>query len=142
MSLIAQDPQFSQRVRDSFALQAVMATIGAKMINVEVGQVQIHLPFRADLSQQHGYLHAGIITTIVDSACGYAAYSLMPAESNVLTVEFKVNFLAPAKGEYFIATGQVLKAGRTLTVSEGRVLAYENGESKLIAAMQATLMAL
>jgi uncharacterized protein (TIGR00369 family) len=142
MNFVAPDLNFVQRVRESFGQQQVMSSIGAEITMVEAGQVQIRLPFRADLTQQHGYMHAGIMTTIVDSACGYAAYSLMPAESNVLTVEFKVNFLVPAKGDYFMAIGQVLKAGRTLTVCEGKVFAHSADAVKLIVAMQATLMCL
>lgn len=142
MNFQPQDPNFAQRVRDSFVLQKVMDTIGAEMSHVAAGIVEIRLPYAARLSQQHGYIHAGIVTTIADSACGYAAYTLMPADSNVLTVEFKVNFLAPAQGDYFIARGQVLKAGRTLTVCEGRVMAFQGKEEKLILAMQATMMQL
>jgi uncharacterized protein (TIGR00369 family) len=93
------------------------------------------------LTQQHGYIHAGIITSIVDSACGFAAYTLMPASSGVLTVEYKVNLLSPARGETFTAIGRVIKPGRTLTICNGEVLALEKGEQKLIAAMQATMMA-
>lgn len=117
-----------------------MRTIGAEMILVEAGKVQIKLAYRKSLTQQHGYLHAGIVTTIVDSACGYAAYSLMPAESNVLTIEFKSNFLAPAIGDYFIATGQVIRSGRTITVCQGDVVAYTGDTEKQVSLMQATIM--
>ncbi len=135
------DPDFESRVRQGFKLQQLMATIGAEMTKVAPGEVHIQLPFSSALTQQHGYIHAGIITSIVDSACGFAAYTLMPASSGVLTVEYKVNLLSPAKGEMFIGIGRVIKPGRTLTVCNGEVLALEKGEQKLIAAMQATMMA-
>jgi uncharacterized protein (TIGR00369 family) len=118
-----------------------MSTINARMTKVAPGEVHIELPFDPALTQQHGYIHAGIITSIVDSACGFAAYSLMAATSGVLTVEYKVNFLSPAKGERFIAIGRVIKPGRTLTICNGEVLAVEGGEQKLVALMQATMMA-
>lgn len=136
------DPNYKIRVQESFKLQTVMATLSAELILVEAGKVQIQLPFNDTLTQQNGFLHAGIVTTIVDSACGYAAYTLMPADSQVLTVEFKTNFLAPASGDYFIATGQVIRSGRTLTVCQGDVVAYTGDTEKQIALMQATLIAL
>ena len=135
------DPAFEARVRASFTRQAVTTTLQATMTRVEPGEVEIELPFRQDLTQQHGYLHAGIITTIVDSACGYAAYSLMAAQAEVLTVEYKVNFLAPAQGERFIARGRVTRAGRTLTVCAGEVVALQEGREALIATMLTTMMA-
>jgi uncharacterized protein (TIGR00369 family) len=136
------DPNYEQRVHASFGLQAVMKTIGAVMTHVAPGEVTIELPFRADLTQQHGYLHAGIVTTIVDSACGYAAYTLMPSDTNVLTVEYKVNFLAPALGTRVIARGHVVKPGRTLTVCEGNVFTVNEGQEKHIVTMLATMMTL
>ena|SRR6185436_5045325 len=136
------DPAFESRVHSSFLLQQVMKTLDAKMTLVEPGQVRIELPFNSSFTQQHGYVHAGIITAIVDSACGYASYTLMPANSGVLTVEYKANFLSPARGERFIAIGKVIKPGRTLTVCSGEVFAVEKGEEKLIATMQATMMAI
>lgn len=117
-----------------------MTTIGAKMIKVAPGEVHIEIGYDSAWTQQHGFIHAGIITSIVDSACGYAAYTLMPADSNVLTVEYKVNFLNPAKGERFIAAGRVIKPGHTLTVCSGEVVSSAGGEEKLIATMQATMM--
>jgi uncharacterized protein (TIGR00369 family) len=135
------DPAFEQRVRASFARQRVMATIGAEMTSVSPGEVVIELPFRDDLTQQHGYLHAAIVTAIVDSACGYAAYTLMPASVDVLTVEYKVNFLAPAAGRRFIAYGRVTKPGRTLTVTAGDAVAETEAGSKPVATMLATMMA-
>src|SRR5438876_12371867 len=109
-------PSFAENVARSFRQQPIMDLIGARLLLVEPGVVEITLPFRADMTQQHGYLHAGVVTTIADSACGYAAYSLMPAGSEVLSVEFKVNLLRPAQGETFLTRAQVIKAGRTLTV--------------------------
>ena len=135
------DPGFESRVRHGFSLQQLMATIGARMTRVAPGEVHIELPFNTSWTQQHGYIHAGVITSIVDSACGFAAYTLMPATSGVLTAEYKVNFLSPAKGEMFIGIGRVVKPGRTLTVCNGEVMALEGGEQKLIAVMQATMMA-
>jgi uncharacterized protein (TIGR00369 family) len=134
------DPDFERRVRASFAEQRVMTTLGARLAHVAPGEVDVVLPYRPDLTQQHGFLHAGITTTIVDSACGYAALSLMPADAAVLTVEFKVNLLAPAQGERFLARGRVLKPGRTVTVATGEVLALTGNEERLVATMTATIM--
>lgn len=134
-------PHFAQRVRASFQQQTVMATIGATVRSVAPGAVEIELPFRADLCQQDGFLHAGIVTTVVDSACGYAAYTLMPAHARVLSVEFKINFLAPAVGDSFIARGKVARAGRTVTVCTGEVIALSQDAQRVIALMQATMMA-
>jgi uncharacterized protein (TIGR00369 family) len=136
------DSEIEKRVRLSFARQTMMKTIGARMTKVSPGEVVIELTFREDLTQQHGFVHAGVITAIVDSACGYAALSLMPPDSGVLTVEYKANFLSPAKGSTFIATGRVLKPGRTLTVCAGDVVAVEDGKEKLVANMLATMMRL
>jgi uncharacterized protein (TIGR00369 family) len=135
------DQDFENRVRSSFNNQQVMKTIGARMIKVVPGEVHLELPYSPVLTQQHGYVHAGIVGTIVDSACGYAAYTLMPILSEVLTVEYKINFLSPAKGEKFIAVGRVMKPGRTLTVCSGDVFSYHKSEEKLVATMQATMMA-
>ncbi len=135
-----QDPNFEARVRESFARQQVMQAIGASLTKVSPGEIEIELPFRDDLTQQHGFLHAGIVTTIVDSACGYAALTLMPAGSAVLTIEYKVNFLSPAMGKRMIARGRVTKPGRTITVCTGDVLATSNGKEKLVATMLATMM--
>ncbi len=136
----AVDPDFESRIRASFGRQIVMQTIGARLDRIRPGEVRIELPFSAALTQQHGYLHAGIVGIIVDSACGYAAYTLMPADSEVLTVEYKINFISPASGQAFVAIGKVIKPGRTLTVCAGEVHAYAGGEPKLIAAMQATMI--
>jgi uncharacterized protein (TIGR00369 family) len=134
------DPDFEARVRASFARQVFMATCGARMVRVEPGEVELEVSFRDDLTQQHGYLHAGVVTAVADSACGYAALSLMPKGRAVLAVEFKANLLAPAKGERFRATGRVVRAGRTLTVCTAEVVAV--GEETLVAVMQATMIAL
>ena len=136
------DPGFESRVRSSFNLQQLMKTIRAKLVNVSPGEVHIEIPYQEALTQQNGFIHAGIITSIVDSACGYAAYSLMAAASGVLTVEFKINLLSPAIGERFVAIGRVKKPGRTLTVCEGDVFAHKEGEEKLVATMLATMMRL
>lgn len=135
------DPSFEARVRASFARQRAMHTIGARLVRVEPGEVELELPFREDLTQQHGFLHAGIVTTLVDSACGYAALSLMDNESAVLSVEYKVNLLAPAIGERMRAVGRVIKSGRTLLVCMGDVIAVAADEETHVAAMQATMMA-
>ena len=130
-----------QEIKASFAKQTIMALIGAELTRVEPGVVEITLPYRADLAQQHGYLHAGIVTTIADSACGYAAYSLMPPASEVLSVEFKVNLLRPAQGERFVATAEVVKSGKTLTVVRADVFGVDHeGQRQLIATMLGTMI--
>jgi uncharacterized protein (TIGR00369 family) len=134
------DPTFEARVRASFARQQLLVTLGATLERVAPGEVDIALPFRPALSQQHGFLHAGAITSIVDTACGYAALTLMPSGAAVLTVEFKVNLLAPGRGEAFVARARVLKPGRTLTFCTGEVLARGRGEERLVATMAATMM--
>ena len=136
------DENFEVRIRDSFSRQALMTLIGARLSRVEPGRVEIELPFRADLTQQHGYLHAGVTSAIADSAGGYAGYSLFPAGSSVLTVEFKINLLAPAAGERFLAVGEVLRPGRTLTVCSLEVFALRGGERAAIAVGQQTLICL
>jgi len=137
------NPAFADELRRSFAEQSVMTLIGARLGKVEPGHIEIELPYRADLTQQHGYLHAGIVTTIADSACGYAAYTLMPPHSQVLSVEFKVNLLRPAEGDLFRAQADVIKAGRTLTVVRADVLGISSeGESTLVATMLATIICL
>jgi uncharacterized protein (TIGR00369 family) len=137
----ALDPQFEQRVRESFARQAAMATIGASLHTVAPGRVVIELPFAPHITQQHGFIHGGIMSAALDSACGYAASSLMPADAGVLTIEFKVNLIAPAQGRLFRMVGEVLKPGRTITVTEARAWAVgEDGREKLVASMNATMM--
>lgn len=136
------NPSFAQEIKESFAKQTVMALIGAELTRVEPGIIEITLPYRADLAQQHGYLHAGIVTTIADSACGYAAYSLMPQGSEVLSVEFKVNLLRPAKGETFSALAEVVKSGKTLTVVRADVFGIDEDRRDLIATMLGTMICL
>jgi len=142
MTLEPRNPSFEREVRQSFAQQSIMKLIGAGLTLIEPGVVEITLPFRPDLTQQHGYLHAGIVTTIADSACGYAAFTLMPEGSGVLSVEFKVNLLRPAKGENFLARAEVIKAGRTLTVVRADVFALTEDKRTLVATMQGTMMCL
>ncbi len=137
----AADPDFEARVRGSFARQRVMETIGARLARVEAGAVDIVLPYRGDLTQQHGFLHAGVVTIILDSACGYAAFSLMPPGFAVLTVEYKVNLLRPARGERFTARARVKKPGKTLTICTGDVFAEVDGRETAVATMLATIMA-
>lgn len=133
-------PEIAERVRASFAQQAAMRTIGASITRLVAGEVELAMAFRAELTQQHGFLHAGIVTTLADSACGYAALSVMPAGSDVLSVEFKVNLLRPAAGQRFRAVGSVLKPGRTLIVTRGDVWAEQDGAESLIATMLATMI--
>ena len=135
-----QDADFGTRVRESFARQRLMETIGARISRVAAGEVEIALPFREDLTQQHGYLHAGIVTSIVDTACGYAALTLMPEGAEVLSVEYKINLLSPAVGESLIARARVLRPGRNLTVCAGDVFALNREQEKLVATMLATMM--
>jgi len=134
------NPNFANEVAASFAQQSIMHLIGASLTLIEPGVVEITLPYRQDLTQQNGYLHAGIVTTIADSACGYAAFTLMPEGSGVLSVEFKVNLLRPAKGENFLARAEVIKAGKTLTVVRSDVFALTEDKRTLIATMQGTMM--
>ena len=141
MPHVALNPSFADEIHQSFARQPVMNLIGAKLARIGPGLVEIDLPYRPDLSQQHGYLHAGIVSTIADTACGYAAFSLMPAGSEVLSVEFKVNLLRPAHGEHFVARAEVVKAGKTLTVVRADVFARSSNREELIATMQGTMIA-
>jgi len=137
------NPSFAADVARSFAQQPIMNLLGARLSLVEAGVVEIALPYRADLTQQHGYLHAGVVATIADSACGYAAYTLMPAGSEVLSVEFKVNLLRPAQGETFVARAEVIKAGKTLTVVRADVFAIAGtADRELAATMQGTMICL
>jgi uncharacterized protein (TIGR00369 family) len=147
MTFTARDPDFEQRVRASFARQAAMQTLGATMERVAPGEVHLALPFRGDLTQQHGFLHAGIATAVIDSACGYAALSLMEPGAAVLSVEFKVQLLAPARGDSFRAVGRVIRAGRTLSVVSGELRAFthsengaQSGEGELVTMLTGTMM--
>ena len=135
------DPDYEERVRKSFARQTVMATIGAELTSVTPGIVEIEMPFSKALTQQHGYLHAGIMSTALDSACGYAAFSMLEPDAAVLSIEFKINLLAPGKGERFLFRGSVTKPGRTIIVADGQAYAFSTeGEAKLVATMTATIM--
>jgi uncharacterized protein (TIGR00369 family) len=133
---------FAERVRESFERQGAMALIGARLLELRPGFCSLALTPRPETSQQHGYVHAGILATLVDSAGGYAGYTLFPADSSVLTVEFKLNLLAPAHGERIVAEGFVVKSGRTLTITRGEVHAERAGARTLVAIMQQTLMAM
>lgn len=135
------DGDFEARVRTSFARQQAMATIGAELTLVTPGIIEIEMPYSPAFTQQHGFLHAGVISMGLDSACGYAAYSLMPADAGVLTIEFKLNLLAPGRGERFLFRGSVTKPGRTIIVADGQAYAYDGeGEARLVATMTGTLM--
>jgi uncharacterized protein (TIGR00369 family) len=136
------DPTYEQRTRDSFARQNAMQTLGATLEMVAPGRVAIAMAHRDSLTQQHGFIHAGMLAAALDSACGYAAFSLMPADAAVLTIEFKINLLAPARGPRFRFEGVVVKPGRTISVVDGRALQFEADGSaeKLIATMSATVM--
>lgn len=140
MPLPPADADFAARVRASFERQAVMRTLGAALAEVQAGRVAIAMAHRPELCQQHGFLHAGIVSTALDSACGYAAFSLMPADAAVLTIEFKVNLLAPARGPHFRFEGEVVKAGRTISVVEGKAWQLDGAKQSLVATMTATVM--
>ena len=135
-----QDPW--QRIRDSFARQPAMQTLGAEIGVVAEGLAEIVLPFDIKLTQQHGFLHGGIVGAVLDSACGYAALTMIPEDAGILTIEYKLNLLAPAKGDHFRFEGRVTKPGRTITVSDGAAYAIDAGEEKRIATMTATMMAI
>ncbi len=142
MAFEAQDPRFEARVRESFARQAFMATLGARLARVAPGEVDIELPVAEALTQQHGSVHAGAVTSVLDSAAGYAALSLMPADAGVVSVEFKVNLLEPARGECIVAQGRVLRAGRTLFTCTADAWAVERGSRTRVAMLQGTMMCL
>jgi uncharacterized protein (TIGR00369 family) len=142
MSFQATDPGFEARVRASFGRQAAMTLIGAVLTRVEPGIATVELPYRAELGQQHGFFHGGMVAMIGDNAAGYAAYSLFPADSSVLTVEFKLNLIAPADGERLVATGRVKKPGRTLTICEFEVVAHKGGSATVCAVGLETLICL
>jgi uncharacterized protein (TIGR00369 family) len=136
------DPEVTGRIEASFGRQAFMTTLGARLMRIAPGEVEIELPVSAHLCQQHGFVHAGAVSSIADSACGYAALTTMPAGVGILTAEFKINLLAPAAGERLIAKGKVVKAGRTLTLAMAEVFAVTGSTSKLCALMTATCMAI
>jgi uncharacterized protein (TIGR00369 family) len=129
-----------RRVRESFARQRFMALIGAELSAVEEGRVEIELPASPQLTQQHGFLHAGVVAAATDSACGYAALSQMPEDAAVLTVEYKINLLAPAEGEHLVARGRVVRSGRTIYVCAGNAFMAVAGEERHVATMTATVM--
>jgi uncharacterized protein (TIGR00369 family) len=139
-SHLPKDSAATESVMSEFKKQEVMRTIGAKLTRATPGRVEIELPFKHTLTQQHGYVHAGMVTTIADSACGYAAWSVSPPESEVLTVEYKVNFLSPAKGTKLVARGRVIRKGKKLTVCAADVFTLARGTEKLVATMLATIM--
>ena len=134
------DPQFRERVRASFLKQTIMATLGAGLERVDPGEVEIAFAWRADLVQQNGFVHAGVLATVMDSACGYAAFTLMPADAGVLSIEFQTHLLAPAAGERFLARAKVVRAGRTITVVRADAFARSGDAEKLIATMTGTMM--
>jgi uncharacterized protein (TIGR00369 family) len=135
------DPDYRQKVESSFARQAAMRTLGVSIAALVPGAIELRLPFHEDLTQQHGYLHAGIVATVLDSACGYAAFSLMPAGVDVLSVEFKMNCLAPARGEHVRVAAEVVRSGRTLTVCQANAYGCTPGEpDTLVACMTGTMM--
>src|SRR3974390_105963 len=142
MTFEPKDTNFAARVRGSFARQAAMQTLGVEITRLAAGEIELAMPYQAAFTQQHGFIHAGIISTVLDSACGYAAFTLMPVDAAVLTVEFKTNLLAPAEGERFRVHGRVVKPGRTLTVCEGEAFAVAaDGEERLVSTMTGTLIA-
>ena len=142
MNFRPRDEQFASRVRESFAKHQAMTLIGATLARVDAGRVEIHLPCRADLSQQHGFIHGGVVVMIADSASGYAAMSLVPADTSVLSVQHSTNFLAPALGERLEAIGHVVKSGRTLSIAEAEVYAIRDGHRHLCAKLTQTIMSL
>jgi uncharacterized protein (TIGR00369 family) len=134
------DPDYEARVRASFGAQAMMATMGVAIRDLGPGWIDLEFPHREEFTQQHGFVHAGAVATAMDSACGYAGFSLMPADAAVLTAEYKINLLRPAKADRYLVSGEVVKPGRTLTVCRASALNPDSGDE--IAVMTATLMAL
>lgn len=135
-----QDPDYEARVRNTFAGQPALTTLGITLAKVAPGTLELRMPYDAKFSQQNGFLHGGVVSAGLDTACGLASYTLMPATADILTVEFKINLLAPAKGQTFRFVGNVVKPGRTLVVAEGHAFASDDGREKLIATMSATMM--
>ncbi len=132
---------YKEKVTESFNRQEVMKTINVSILAIRPGEIELEFPYQSNLTQQHGFIHAGIVSTVLDSACGYAAFSLMPEGAAVLTIEFKINFLSPAKGERFKAVAKVKKTGKNITVTEGELFSYsERGNQKLVATMAGTIM--
>lgn len=137
---MADSNDFEKRVRDSFAKQTIMATLGAEIAAVRLGEVEIVLPFSDKILQQHGFIHAGAVATIADSACGYAGLSVMPPDAAVLTTEFKIHLLSPAKGDRLRAIGRIVRNGKSLVVTLGEVFAETSGASKQVALITASMM--
>ena len=137
---IPRDKHFQDKVRKSFDRQRAMSSLGITIDRIEPGKVVLKMPYLEAYTQQHGFVHAGILSAAMDSACGYAAFSLMPEEAAVLTIEYKVNLMAPAKGDFFLLIGKVLKAGRTITVCQAEAFCNREGEKRLIAHMTGTMM--
>ena len=131
---------YEEKVTESFNRQDVMKTINASILAIRPGEIELEFPYQSNLTQQHGFIHAGIVSTVLDTACGYAAFSLMPEDAAVLTIEFKINFLSPAKGERFRAVAKVKKPGKNITVTEGELFSYLDGEQKIVATMVGTIM--
>ena len=140
MAWQVKDPAFAERVRTSFARQEFMATLGARLGRVEPGEVDIELPVRGALTQQHGFVHAGALASVLDSAAGYAAFTLMPEGAAVLSIEFKLNLLEPARGASIVARGRVVRAGRTISVCRADAIARDEGRETLVATLQGTMM--
>jgi len=136
------NPDYAQRVRDSFARQGFMETLGARLCDVQAGQVEIQVPYDVRLSQQHGFFHGGLVGTVADNAGAYAAFSLMKATDSVLTVEYKINLMAPALGDLLVARGQVVRSGRRVTISKSDVYTRHNGRETHCATMIGTFMTL
>jgi uncharacterized protein (TIGR00369 family) len=134
------NPDYEAAVRESFVRQKVMGTFGAELTHVSPGRSEVRLPFSEDLTQQHGFLHAGVVASVLDSACGYATLSLAPPRGAVLAVEFKVNFLSPAEGDFLVARAGVLRAGRNLSTCTAEGFSVANGNEKLVATMLSTIM--
>lgn len=139
-NFVPQDENFKDKVTKSFERQKAMKTLGITLEKIEAGRIELNMPYIEDFTQQHGFVHAGILSTAMDSACGYAAFSLMPKESAVLSIEFKINLLAPAIGEKFIITGEVLKAGKTISVCLSEAYSVNGNDKKLVAQMTGTMM--
>jgi uncharacterized protein (TIGR00369 family) len=135
------DDGYKLKVAESFQRQEVMKTLNASILDIRPGEIELEFPYQQSLTQQHGFIHAGIISTVLDSACGYAAFSLMPEDAAVLTIEFKINLLSPAKEDRFRAIGKVKKFGKNITVTDGELFAYSDSGKKLIATMVGTIMA-
>ncbi len=134
------DEGYEAKVWESVNRQEIMKTVNASILAIRPGEVELEFPYQANLTQQHGFIHAGIVSTVLDSACGYAAFSLMPEGAAVLTIEFKINLLSPAKGKRFRAVGTVKKPGKNITVTQGELFTYVDGGQKLVASMVGTIM--